>query len=530
MCITRSRSRLLLGVVCVLALFLNGGYIVWHSRAYRRLLLQEQGRGREHFLISSREFSCVGSSSACRQGSRTNTNTVTMGDSHQQALTATERQRGTIKVNATTIDMNSREGTQENEFNSTSETSQDQLCPLYSSTLQGEIKCTCDGKTTLEDLTKLFPFVQPGGRVQPTGCQARERVAIIVPYRDRYPHLLIFIHMMIPVLQRQHVDATLFIIEQLSPLFFNRGALHNIGYLEALKLDAFDCFIFHDVDMVPANDKLLYTCADSPKHFSAMVKYMGLGQKMRKMYDANFGGVVGFKTAQYKQVNGNSNLYFGWGGEDDDMYQRILHVKMNRVRPPVELAQYQMLSHERQNLVNGNPKRTVLLKNARTRQAIDGLNSVSYKVISNVKDTLFTWIKVDINMDDIFQNAPIHLHTAIRVMSDLERKRQQELKQKAGSKQPAVPPEQPKQPAVKPDPPRQPETTADKQTDTFLDVKKNIKKSLEEYTKKDSEKHRNQNNIEKIPGRNLEINSNQEPDQALEQNNQTGGNIENSVT
>lgn len=28
---------------------------------------------------------------------------------------------------------------------------------------------------------------------------------------------------------------------------------------------------------------------------------------------------------------------------------------------------------------------------------------MSYKVISNVKDALFTWIKVDINMEDIFQ-------------------------------------------------------------------------------------------------------------------------------
>ena len=44
---------------------------------------------------------------------------------------------------------------------------------------------------------------------------------------------------------------------------FNRGALLNVGFLEARKLDNFTCFVFHDVDMVPETDFALYRCRES---------------------------------------------------------------------------------------------------------------------------------------------------------------------------------------------------------------------------------------------------------------------------
>lgn len=47
---------------------------------------------------------------------------------------------------------------------------------------------------------------------------------------------------------------------------FNRAKLLNIGYLEALKDFSWDCFIFHDVDLVPENDHNLYKCEQQPKH------------------------------------------------------------------------------------------------------------------------------------------------------------------------------------------------------------------------------------------------------------------------
>ena len=34
----------------------------------------------------------------------------------------------------------------------------------------------------------------------------------------------------------------------------------NSGFMEIAKLDKFDCFVFHDVDLLPEDDRILYTC------------------------------------------------------------------------------------------------------------------------------------------------------------------------------------------------------------------------------------------------------------------------------
>ena len=39
-----------------------------------------------------------------------------------------------------------------------------------------------------------------------------------------------------------------------------------------------------------------------------------------------FGGVAAMKTEHFRLVNGFSNKFFGWGGEDDDLYNRLILV------------------------------------------------------------------------------------------------------------------------------------------------------------------------------------------------------------
>jgi len=39
-------------------------------------------------------------------------------------------------------------------------------------------------------------------------------------------------------------------------------------------------------------------------------------------YKGYFGGVVAISPAHFALVNGFSNRFYGWGGEDDDFRQR----------------------------------------------------------------------------------------------------------------------------------------------------------------------------------------------------------------
>ena len=52
---------------------------------------------------------------------------------------------------------------------------------------------------------------------------------------------------------------------------FNRGALMNIGFTEALKVRNFTCVIFHDVDLLPLDTRNDYGCPSSPRHMSPAV-------------------------------------------------------------------------------------------------------------------------------------------------------------------------------------------------------------------------------------------------------------------
>ena len=42
----------------------------------------------------------------------------------------------------------------------------------------------------------------------------------------------------------------------------------------------------------------------------------------RLRYEGQFGGVAAMTTDHFRKINGYSNAFFGWGGEDDDIAVR----------------------------------------------------------------------------------------------------------------------------------------------------------------------------------------------------------------
>jgi len=49
----------------------------------------------------------------------------------------------------------------------------------------------------------------------------------------------------------------------------------NIAFVEALKQYAFQCFVFHDVDLIPEDDRNMYSCPPQPRHMSVAIDEMG---------------------------------------------------------------------------------------------------------------------------------------------------------------------------------------------------------------------------------------------------------------
>ena len=206
-------------------------------------------------------------------------------------------------------------------------------------------------------------------------------------FRDRYEQLLVFLRHIHPFLAKQQIHYRLYIINQADPNKFNRAMLMNVGFREALKDFNWDCFIFHDVDLLPEDDRNLYTCPDMPRHMSVAVDKF----QYKLPYKSIFGGVAAIKRRQFKQLNGFSNMFWGWGGEDDDMSRRIHKEKLKITRYQKEIARYTMIKHKQQPV---NKERVRILRTATKRYLKDGLNSLKYKVESRQLQSLYTNVTV----------------------------------------------------------------------------------------------------------------------------------------
>ena len=50
---------------------------------------------------------------------------------------------------------------------------------------------------------------------------------------------------------------------------FNKAVLMNAGFKEASSDADYDCYIFHDVDMIPEDDRNIYVCSQVPRHIGS---------------------------------------------------------------------------------------------------------------------------------------------------------------------------------------------------------------------------------------------------------------------
>jgi len=279
-------------------------------------------------------------------------------------------------------------------------------CREIPSGLQGKLKVSTE-VLNISSIVFENKEVLVGGEWSPLNCSSRHNVALVVPYRDRLKQLAVFLRHIHPFLRRQDIHYRIYIINQVDQHLFNRAMLMNVGFAEAMKDFPWDCCIFHDVDLLPEDDRNLYTCPSQPRHMSVAVDKF----KYRLPYKTIFGGVAAINTSQFKKLNGFSNQFWGWGGEDDDMAKRIHFHKLRITRYQPEIARYTMIKHKQQTV---NKERARVLRSSHRRYKIDGLNSLKYEMVFKQLLPLFTNISVKLKKEELISMKRTRLQKLIK--------------------------------------------------------------------------------------------------------------------
>ncbi len=163
--------------------------------------------------------------------------------------------------------------------------------------------------------------------------QKNAKVAIIIPYRNREKHLEEFTK----YFQNENFDV--YVIEQMDNQKFNRGLLLNAGFHIASEKKDYDYYIFHDVDSLPNEDLLQSYYYNGSKIIHYASPYLGY----KYTFGDFFGGIVGMTKETFIKINGYPNNFYGWGGEDDSLYNRVSLSGFDVYRPTK--GSYILLDH-----------------------------------------------------------------------------------------------------------------------------------------------------------------------------------------
>uniref|UniRef100_A0A669QQ22 Beta-1,4-galactosyltransferase n=1 Tax=Phasianus colchicus TaxID=9054 RepID=A0A669QQ22_PHACC len=139
----------------------------------------------------------------------------------------------------------------------------------------------------------------------------------------------------------------LFVLNQDGDVEFNCAQMLNAASVEALKKYSCDCFVFSDVNLILMDDRNTYKCYSHLKFRFPYNQYSG---------DVDVSGV---SKEQFAKMSGFQNTSWGWGGEDDDTYSRLVFEAMGTSLPDAIIGKSRMIHplHDQKN--EPNPKRYV---------------------------------------------------------------------------------------------------------------------------------------------------------------------------
>jgi len=196
---------------------------------------------------------------------------------------------------------------------------------------------------------------------------------ILITYRDRKTHLSCFLSQ----LQKYWPQFDVCICEQSDSSTWNKGLLYNVGFKELGY--KYDYLILHDVDFIPVWDEVDYSFTEVPCMIAGAASQFGY----RLTYPTFFGGVVTCSKEHYELINGFSNQFKGYGGEDD--HTRSSFVQKG-LQPGVKMGRFECFAHPKPDITPGSPfwKSEDYQHNWKLvhqpRDFNEGLSTVSYKL------------------------------------------------------------------------------------------------------------------------------------------------------
>lgn len=162
-----------------------------------------------------------------------------------------------------------------------------------------------------------------------------------------------------------------------------------------------------------------------PKILSSAHTYIPFKKNFRLPYEGLFGGTVAITKTQFQTLNGYSNKFLNWGGEDDEMYDRVKRKFGKPIRVNKTIGRYSMVKHKRSKInkyksvnykkrklrfiildyinMHNNTINNVCFSKTLLRKIIkqkgrmpDGLDTLSYSVKSVIPKRLYTWYLVEV--------------------------------------------------------------------------------------------------------------------------------------
>lgn len=128
---------------------------------------------------------------------------------------------------------------------------------------------------------------------------------------------------------------------------FNRGAILNRAF-QYLNPFPEDIIIFHDVDLLPSKD-LLTDYYFLPIENNQVMHIGSLFFRYSAVSKSFLGGVLKMTAYTFRNIGGYPSDFFSWGGEDDELRDRILH-KQITIKRPENTSKYTLKDMEN----NGN--------------------------------------------------------------------------------------------------------------------------------------------------------------------------------